>query len=195
MALHDIFYPDSDIILSDQNFTKLEQDEISKVKFASKPVETLTPEYSLTFNRCKLNLELYGINVLQKDQAHRLQTIKDDSPRYCASCYEQRARWAYIASICQPEAALDLSIAVQVKQPTENDIKTLNKRLNWLLNNKQRGLKYISLDLKNSKLIVFVDASFANNSDYSSQIGYVIVLGKEVLSDSEKIIIIGNIIH
>lgn len=50
------------------------------------------------------------------------------------------------------------------------------------------------LDLETAKLFVFVDASFANNKDYSSQIGYVIVLGNEHPSDG-KFVLIGNIIH
>jgi hypothetical protein len=41
----------------------------------------------------------------------------------------QRARGAYIASVCQPEASFDLSFAAQVTNPTEEDAKTLNKRL------------------------------------------------------------------
>ena len=36
-----------------------------------------------------------------------------------------------------------------------------------------------SLQLSTAKLFVFVDGSFANNRDMSSQIGYVIVLGNE----------------
>ena len=43
--------------------------------------------------------------------------------------------------------------------------------------------------------MVFVDASFANNKDMSSQIGYVIVLANEERKDSESIYITGNILH
>jgi hypothetical protein len=41
----------------------------------------------------------------------------------------QRARGAYIASVYQPEAAYDLSVAAQAIKPTKNDITNLNKRI------------------------------------------------------------------
>ncbi len=41
----------------------------------------------------------------------------------------QRAQGAYIASVCQPEAAFDLSFAAQVINPIIDDAKALNKRL------------------------------------------------------------------
>jgi hypothetical protein len=37
-------------------------------------------------------------------------------------------------------------------------------------------LKFVKLDINTLQLLVFTDASFANNRDLSSQIGYVIVL-------------------
>ncbi|KAE8822069.1 hypothetical protein HRS9139_10478 [Pyrenophora teres f. teres] len=40
-----------------------------------------------------------------------------------------------------------------------------------------------------------VDASFANNKDMSSQIGYVIILGNEVTSSDGSFKIRGNIVH
>ena len=41
----------------------------------------------------------------------------------------QRARGAYLATVSQPEAAFDLSFAAQTTQPSDNDIKLLNKRI------------------------------------------------------------------
>jgi hypothetical protein len=52
----------------------------------------------------------------------------------------------------------------------------------------------VPLDLSTAKLYVFVDASFANNKDLSSQIGYVIVLGNEAAGKGE-FQLTGNIIH
>jgi len=44
---------------------------------------------------------------------------------------EQRARGAYLASICQPEATFDYSIAAQAqsKELTDEDINKMNKRI------------------------------------------------------------------
>lgn len=88
----------------------------------------------------------------------------------------QRARGAYVASICQPEAAYDLSRAAQSTDPTPEDIVALNKRLQWQLDNPKQGLIFVRLDPSSLKIVAFTDSSFANNHDLSSQIGFVICL-------------------
>ena len=57
-----------------------------------------------------------------------------------------------------------------------------------------RGLKYIRLDLETAKIFVFVDGSFANNKDLSSQLGYEIILANETMK-SDKFVINGNLVH
>jgi hypothetical protein len=66
----------------------------------------------------------------------------------------------------------------QVTDPQPEDIKKLNKRLTWQTENATRGLRFVLLNLAADSLhlLVFTDSSFVNNPDYSSQIGYVIVL-------------------
>jgi hypothetical protein len=70
----------------------------------------------------------------------------------------------------------------------------LNKRLKWQVEHLDRGLTYISLDVSTAKLFVFVDGSFANNKDYSSQIGYEIILANET-TENDEFTINGNLIH
>jgi hypothetical protein len=60
--------------------------------------------------------------------------------------------------------------------PTKDNIVRLNKCLKWQLDNKNCGLTFIKLDMKTLWLAVFMDSSFANNKDHSSQIGYIIAL-------------------
>src|ERR1035438_8651532 len=81
--------------------------------------------------------------------------------------------------ICQPEATFDLSMAAQHQEPTDADIAALNKRIKWQMEHLDRGIRYIKLDLDRTKLFVFVDGSFANNKDFSSQIGYKIIIANE----------------
>jgi hypothetical protein len=90
----------------------------------------------------------------------------------------QRARGAYLATVSQPEAAFDLSFAIQVTKDNvgKEEIDFLNKHIQWQKDNCSRGLKFVRLDKGSLKLIVFTDSSFANNTDFSSQIGYVLVL-------------------
>ena len=49
--------------------------------------------------------------------------------------------------------------------PNKEDVKQLNKYLNWEIENANRGLKFIKLDIKTLQLLVFMDALFANNKD------------------------------
>ncbi|RDW66029.1 hypothetical protein BP6252_09664 [Coleophoma cylindrospora] len=48
--------------------------------------------------------------------------------------------------------------AAQVINPVESDAKVLNKRLDWQIQNSTRGLKFVELDTKSLKLLVFTDA-------------------------------------
>jgi hypothetical protein len=62
------------------------------------------------------------------------------------------------------------------------------------MQNLDRGIKYIAIDLSTAKLFVFVDGSFANNKDFSSQIGYEVILANES-AKNEEFEITGNLIH
>jgi hypothetical protein len=57
-----------------------------------------------------------------------------------------------------------------------------------------RGITYILLELATAKLFVFVDGSFANNKDLSSQIRYIIILANEMVG-LDEFIIKGNLIY
>jgi len=190
---------DDTLFLADEQFAAREQSQLHEAKFMAKERETLTLENPLKFNGGLIQLLQDGsITLTQKRQAENLSEVSTKSAtsngtratktltpkeQYIA----QRARGAYIASVCQPESSFDLSFSAQAINPTEEDVKSLNKRLNWQINNPMRGLKFVRLDAKTLQLLVLTDASFANNKDLSSQIGYVIVL-----TDSEKR---ANIIH
>jgi hypothetical protein len=63
------------------------------------------------------------------------------------------------------------------------------------MNHMDRGLTYILLDLAIAKLFVFVDSSFANNKDLSSQIRYKIILANETPGRPNKFCIKGNLIY
>jgi hypothetical protein len=49
--------------------------------------------------------------------------------------------------------------------PGKDDIKALNKRLEWQHNNALRGLRFVPLNTNTLRLIAFTNASFANNKD------------------------------
>jgi hypothetical protein len=180
---------DDTLFLADETFTNVEQNELHKAKFMAKEREQLTVDTPIKFNGGVIQLLTDGsITLTQERQCINLSTICTKLATSTGSrgatrtltpkdqYIAQRARGAYIASVCQPEASFDLSFAAQVISPSEEDAKQLNKRLNWQIENANRGLKFVKLDIKTLQLLVFTDASFANNKDLSSQIGYVIVL-------------------
>ncbi len=70
----------------------------------------------------------------------------------------------------------------------------LNKQLEWQIKNIDKGIKYIALNLEQTKLFIFINSSFTNNKDFSSQIGYLIILTNET-KGINKFIIKGNLIH
>jgi hypothetical protein len=185
---------DDTIILSDDRFAATEEDELVKAKLLAKPKEKLTSDTPLIFNGCVLTQEGNVVLLRQKDQGKKIQLIDINDMDFKQRYVEQRARGAYIASICQPEAVFDLSVAAQHQDPTKDDVTALNKRLQWQLDHLDRGLTYISLEMSTAKLFVFVDGSFANNKDFSSQIGFEIILANETTQDDE-FTINGNLIH
>jgi hypothetical protein len=62
------------------------------------------------------------------------------------------------------------------------------------MENLDRGLQYIPVNFKNARLMVFVDSSFANNKDLSSQLGFILMLVNES-TNTNTFIICGNVIH
>lgn len=171
---------DDTLFVGDRQFVDLEDSELSTAGLLAKPAQTLTPESPLAFNGCKLLMDADGsISAIPKDQGKRIDLVDPKSTTAKQSYLEQRARGAYIATICQPEALFDLSVAAQHQNPGPEEIKALNKRLQWQMDNQERGLRFIALPLPRVKLYVFVDGSFANNQDLSSQIGYIVTIGTE----------------
>ncbi len=86
----------------------------------------------------------------------------------------QRARNAYVASICQLKASFNLFFAVQSIEVSSENITTLNKRLQWQIDNHSRDLRYVKFDLTTLQLMIFTNSFFANNRNLFSQIDYVI---------------------
>ena len=185
---------DDTLILCNPNFAQMEETKLQEAKLIAKPKDKLTSEKDLMFNGCRIKLAGENIQVLQKGQSQKLAPVNTSENDPKQQYIEQRARGAYIATICQPEASFDLSVAAQHQDPGESEINDLNKRLKWQMENQERGLSFVPFDIRKASLFVFVDSSFANNKDMSSQLGFVIVLGTETRTP-EGFRIRGNIVH
>ncbi|RAL58471.1 hypothetical protein DID88_005175 [Monilinia fructigena] len=181
---------DDTLIVCNERFAEREEKQLKAAKFMAKDREVLTPDTPLKFNGGVITQHSDGtVSLTQEKQCENLRLVKtvlSDMPgtrgkvRKAATAKDQyvaqRARGAYVATMSQPEASFDLSFAAQITSPKEEDAKALNKRLQWQMDNKTRGLKFVPLDKDSLQIVAFTDASFANNPDLSSQIGYIIAL-------------------
>jgi hypothetical protein len=185
---------DDTLILADEKFLKKEEQKLKEANLTGKPIDELTEQEPLPFNGGVLYLKGEEIHLQQKGQGKKIVLVDPTSKDRTALYRQNRARGHWLATTCQPEASCALSIAAQYQEPTDEEIKELNKRLQWQLDNIDRGIKYVPVDLSTMKMFVFVDGSFANNKDLSSQIGYEIILANEVIED-KAFTIRGNLVH
>lgn len=181
---------DDTLILASDDFAIKKKEAIKAANIMIKQRECLTTINSIKFNGMRIELSEDGtVNMRHASHVGDISLIKNHESSTTSSrgvvrekltpkdqYIAHRARGAYLASICQPEASFDLSYAAQATIIISSDITSLNKRLKWQIENKARGLKYVKLDINSLRLVVFTDFSFANNRDLSSQIGYVICL-------------------
>ncbi|KAK1995303.1 hypothetical protein LX36DRAFT_659756 [Colletotrichum falcatum] len=197
---------DDTIGLTDKTFSDREETALKEATFTAKPKQFLTTDQPMTFNGGVLFLSTNGeITLQQKGQRKRLEPVDAASPQAHQQYVEQRAQGAYIASICQPKACFDYSVAAQHQSPANEDIKDLNRRIIWQMKNLERGLRFLPLNLETVKLFVFVDGSFANNADLTSQLGFIVILANEESNnhtttgqtpdDTGMFTVTGNIIH
>ncbi|KAI1002435.1 hypothetical protein K3495_g5765 [Podosphaera aphanis] len=153
--------------------------KIGSCGIVAKEKPKLSDRNPISFNGCILQLTDHTIRLTQKEQALKIVPVDTKVPEFTKKYVEQRARVVYIASICQPEATFELSRAAQTHNPSTDEIDALNKRLKWQKENIKRAIDYVPIKLETAKLFVFVDSSFANNKDLSSQMGFLIILGNE----------------
>ncbi|POS83044.1 hypothetical protein EPUL_005361 [Erysiphe pulchra] len=168
--------------------------KLENAKFRAKPKTILSPDMPLMFNGCVVSQEKDNVVLRQKEQGEKLKVINAESSSMCQDYVEQRARSAYISLICQPEATFDLYSTAQHKESDKTNVTALNKRIKWQMKNLNRKLNYIALDLPTMKIYVFIDGSFANTKDLSSQLVYFIVIANEALQE-DRFTIKGNLIH
>jgi hypothetical protein len=189
---------DDTLILIDQSFAIAEKEAIHSAKIMIKAREQLTSDNLLKFNGTRIERVDSNDTIYFRQETHiqGIQLINSAESTIIISArgkvrikltsreqyVAQRAREAYLASICQSEASFDLSHAAQSTDSTfcSDDIIALNKRLQWQIINQIRGLKYVRLNQTSLRLVIFIDSSFVNNSDLFSQIEYVICLADSI---------------
>ena len=130
------------LFIGNKEFAKLKNNKLLAAKILAKPIKALTPTNNLIFNGGIIQVQEGGaIKLIPKKQGDKIKLIDLTANTFKDDYVAQRARGAYIATVCQPEAAFNLSFAAQAAQePSYNNAKALNKRLQWQINNKEKGL-------------------------------------------------------
>jgi hypothetical protein len=135
---------DNILILADQSFAIIEEEAIHSVKIMTKTREQLNLEHFLKFNDIRIERIDSNDTIYFRQEKHiqEIQLIKIEfiiiinardkikmmlisKKQYIA----QRAREAYLISICQSEASFDLFYAAEIIEMSSDDIKILNRRL------------------------------------------------------------------
>ncbi|TQN66825.1 hypothetical protein CSHISOI_08613 [Colletotrichum shisoi] len=123
---------DDTIGLGDGPFDELEDKELKNAGLLAKPKGYLSTANPLMFNGGIVSIANDGkVALKQKGQGLKLETIDPKSVTAIGDYVRQRARGAYIATVCQPEASFDLSTAAQHQHPGQEEIAALNRRLEW----------------------------------------------------------------
>jgi hypothetical protein len=133
---------DDTLILIDANFAVAEEKTIINVKIMIKSRNCLDSNFSLKFNDTIIERQENDIYFRQISQSDHFQLIQNVNIAITSSKNKikfalilkkqyvtQRARSAYVASICQSKASLDLSFVAQLIEVSSENITTLNKRL------------------------------------------------------------------
>jgi hypothetical protein len=102
---------DDTLMICSPEFSAKEKEKIQKAAFRAKPKARLAKSSPMEFNGARLTLESDQFYLRQKGQSKKLKLVDAQTENRDQQYLEQRARGAYLASICQPEAAFDLSMA------------------------------------------------------------------------------------
>ena len=112
---------DDTLSIGTPTFSAAEEAALQRAHFRAKPKDRLSENQPLEFNGCTLTLQGDTILLTQKGQGSKITLIDPQGADRGQKYMEQRARGAYIASICQPEASFDLSSAAQIQDPVDAD--------------------------------------------------------------------------
>lgn len=74
--------------------------EINKAKFLTKLIQILNPTSLLMFNNCIIIINKESFYMSQKGQGVRIKLVNIASKDYKQAYMKQRARGAYLATIC-----------------------------------------------------------------------------------------------
>jgi hypothetical protein len=118
---------DDTLYLGTPTYIQREETELQNAGYPAKPIDKLTSK-DLVFNGGNISRKDTHIELTQQRQCDKIKVI-DTQTDFKAAYVRERARGAYIASTCQPEAVFSLSHVAQTTDLTKEDVDRLNLRL------------------------------------------------------------------
>jgi len=134
------------------------------------------------------NVKFFGLDIKtgtqgvyemsQRSYIEKLMLLPSDASFQLYRSVRAAASWV---THTRPDICCAVNKAAQVKDNDESqvsteDIKLLNSAIKRMKKTQDMVLSYAPLDLDSLHLRVYTDASFGCNTDYTSQLGYVILL-------------------
>ncbi len=131
---------DDKLIIVDNDFASNEKVAMKKAKIMTKDREYLTYTPPIKFNGAQIKLDSDGIVLTKESNVGGIFLVTDHDADSTSSrgitkkklspkeqYLAQRARGAYFASVCQPEASFDSRRAPQTVEFSPDNIDLLNK--------------------------------------------------------------------
>ncbi len=162
-------YVDDSLICGTDKF--MEMTNATLKKFDSREREMAPTKFAGVL----VSISNEGVTLNQSEYIQRLTILPEDCTFH--DLRSMRAKLAWITHT-RPDISCAVNMAAQVTEATMSmdHTKALNKVIKHLRKTPRQSLVYPKLDLQSLKLKVYADSSFANNADYTSQLGYIVLL-------------------
>jgi Reverse transcriptase (RNA-dependent DNA polymerase) len=152
-------------------------EEKASAHFRTKPRKLIQIGKAVKFNGALVSRKGAGYYVLsQPDKLDRLATPCNDEDVISA-----RAQMQYVASMSRPDLVSPSQLlAGDVRGPiSTSTYKRVRELVVYCKETADIGLNFVNLDPTSLRLLLFADASFANADNFTSQLGFVIILADE----------------
>ena len=100
------------MFLGTRDYVTTEETELHKASYLVKPIDELSASKDLVFNGGTISRDDKAIRPSQERQCAKIKLVRVDTD-FKSVYIQERARGAYIALSCQPEAVLSLLFAAQ----------------------------------------------------------------------------------
>lgn len=131
-------------------------------------------ENLLTFNSALLTHLGTSITAISQSLHAHNCFLLDHSHFKKAAYISHRAKGAYIANICRPDAFNSSSKYAKIRDPKIEDVKLINRVITSMKTNREYVHTLQHLDDTSVKIIVLADVSFTSNEDRKSHLGLII---------------------